>query len=169
VEFIVYDSNTSLARLVVEVKRRDKLQEGGSMLQLMAETIVVALKDAAALGKDAAALGKDAAALGKDAVVWGALTDVFRWCELRAAPQPAPLTDLPAGCRHFIKVTATPDASKQGGFAVTVERFKSSTLFHVGTGGFSETGSTTLSTLWNVIFPGARAHARSLVLAAATR
>jgi len=147
---------------VVEVKRRDKLQEGGSMLQLMAETIVVALKDAAALGKDAAALGKDA-------VVWGALTDVFRWCELRAAPQPAPLTDLPAGCRHFIKVTATPDASKQGGFAVTVERFKSSTLFHVGTGGFSETGSTTLSTLWNVIFPGARAHARSLVLAAATR
>ena len=126
------------------------------MLQLMAETIVVALKDAAALGKDAAALGKDA-------VVWGALTDVFRWCELRAAPQPAPLTDLPAGCRHFIKVTATPDASKTCGFAVTVERFKSSTLFHVGTGGFSEAGST----LWNIIFPGARARARTRALARA--
>lgn len=65
VQFIVYDANTSLARLVVAVKRKDKLQDEGSMLQLMAETIVVALKDAQALGNHA--------------VVWGALTDVFRW------------------------------------------------------------------------------------------
>lgn len=81
-------------------------------------------------------------------------------------PSVRSLTDSPACFRHFIKVTASADASKRGGFAVTVERFiKSSTLFHVGTGRFSETGSATLSTLWNIIFPGARMYAFVLVFA----
>ena len=66
VELIVCNSNTNLASLVVEVKRADKLRAAGSMPQLMAETIVVALKDAQKHDGHA--------------VLWGALTDVCRWC-----------------------------------------------------------------------------------------
>jgi len=61
--------------------------------------------------------------------------------------------------RHFIQVVVAPNTSLRGGFAVTVERFQPTTLFDASAGGFSEKGSVTLSTLWNIIFPGARPEA----------
>jgi hypothetical protein len=99
VEFLVSNSVSGQALLLVEVKRSSKLKSEGSMPQLMAETVTVALNAAKTLGKSV--------------IVWGALTDVFEWCDSAATTRHGSNTASNAGAGYSSRLRQCPKKTSQ--------------------------------------------------------
>lgn len=106
--------------------------------------------------------------------VWVALTTVENWCvrhsfarcvraqsstHSRYPGAQRSRAALPAPCRYFHRVTATPDGSTTSGCSVVVQSYKVLDFYAYDKGVFAPDAWIVISQLASILAPGARAAA----------